>query len=62
MNLGLPKLLSAQFPNIIPVERPTVNDPVIKNPNWFVGFVDGEGCFSLSVTKDSAYRLGKIVY
>lgn len=62
MNLGLPELLRLQFPDVNPAQRPTVSTPEIKDPNWLVGFVDGEGCFSVSVTIDLAYKLGKKVY
>src|SRR5438034_93032 len=28
----------------------------VLNPNWIVGFVDGEGCFSVSVHKNDIIR------
>jgi hypothetical protein len=30
----------------------------IFNPYWVVGFVDGEGCFSVGVFKNKTLRLG----
>ena len=30
----------------------------IFNPYWVVGFVDGEGCFSVGVFKNKSLRLG----
>nr|YP_009240568.1 LAGLIDADG endonuclease [Pyronema omphalodes]AMO66540.1 LAGLIDADG endonuclease [Pyronema omphalodes] len=62
MNLGLPQSLILEFPDVIAAERPTVSNQVIKNPHWLAGFVDGDGCFSISVTADSAYKLGRKVY
>lgn len=45
MNLGLSATLKAQFPTVLPYIRPVVNTDIPNNPNWFVGFVDGDGCF-----------------
>lgn len=28
------------------------------NPHWIVGFIDGEGCFSVSFSKREKFRLG----
>jgi len=28
------------------------------NPNWIVGFIDGEGCFHVSVSKNKSMKLG----
>lgn len=38
MNLGVPRSLKLAFPNIIPVERPRVENMVISNPFLFAGF------------------------
>lgn len=43
--------LKASFPNTVPVNRPLVEDPVIYDPKWVSGFVDGEGCFTVNVYK-----------
>ena len=51
MNKGLSDKLKIAFPNIIPISRPLIKDQVIKNPYWLVGFVDGEGCFYIRITK-----------
>jgi len=58
MNKGLTCSLKTVFPNIIPVERPIIEDQVIKNPLWLVGFVDGEGCFYVKVNKSARYITG----
>jgi len=28
------------------------------NPNWIVGFIDGEGCFHVSISKNKSMKLG----
>jgi hypothetical protein len=28
------------------------------NPHWIVGFIDGEGCFHVSVSKNNSMKLG----
>jgi hypothetical protein len=33
----------------------------IKNPNWLSGFVDGEGCFFISLIKSKKYKVGSQV-
>lgn len=58
MNKGLTCSLKTVFPNIIPVERPIVEDQLIKHPLWLVGFVDGEGCFYVKVNKSARYNTG----
>lgn len=51
INLGVPTNLKLAFPNIIPVERPRVENIVISNPFWFAGFTSGEGCFMININK-----------
>lgn len=51
INLGVPTSLKSAFPNIIPVERPRVENSVISNPFWLAGFTSGEGCFMINITK-----------
>jgi hypothetical protein len=50
MNLGLPESLKTAFPDITPAIRPKRSDEDLLNsnidPNWMVGFTEGEGCFS----------------
>lgn len=54
-NEGLPNQLKTAFPDIIPHIRPPkeVMGELIKDPHWISGFVDGEGCFYVSLYKDS---------
>ena len=49
INNGLTDTLKAAFPDIIPVPRPKVGLRVVPDPNWLVGFVDGEGCYLIKV-------------
>ena len=51
MGKGLTAKLITRFPNIIGIERPIVTNQSIKSPYWLAGFVDGEGCFYLKITK-----------
>ena len=42
-------------------QRPNVGDLNISrklDPNWIVGFVDGEGCFHVGISKHSELRFG----
>jgi len=66
LNKGLPERLSVAFTNVIPVPRPQrpkinldSNSSEIKS--WLAGFVSGEGCFFIKVSKSSTHKLGKSV-
>lgn len=58
LNLGLSIYLINCFPNIIQINRSKVNIPANIDPNWFAGFMSGEGCFFINITKSSNYKLG----
>jgi len=51
MNKGLSSSLKKAFPSITPISRPIIKDQVIKDPYWLVGFVDGEGCFYINMSR-----------
>lgn len=51
MNKGLSDELKLKFPTVIGVPRAKVNFKDRLNENWFTGFVDGEGCFYVKITK-----------
>ena len=51
MKKGLSKTLKHLFPDIIPASRNTVPAVEIFNPFWIAGFVDGEGCFYVKLSK-----------
>ena len=42
-------------------QRPNVGDPNIAkrlNPDWLVGFIDGEGCFHIGISKHPELKFG----
>lgn len=51
MNYGLSEELKAAavFTDIIPEQRPSVLDCLIKDPNLLAGFATGEGCFYIKI-------------
>lgn len=59
LNKGLGETISAYFPDIIPIDRPSVDEAKISDPQWFAGFASAEGCFTLSIYKAPSYKLGK---
>jgi hypothetical protein len=61
MNNGLPDELKKAFPNVKAIQRPRVTDQKIKDPHWLAGFVDGEGCFFVSLMGSSTHKLGSRV-
>ena len=58
LNWGLPSALEAAFPDVIPYPRPEVSDIKIKDPQWLAGFVSGEGCFLIKVSKAVTHLSG----
>jgi hypothetical protein len=53
LNRGLSNKMWQAFPKTIPVERPKVLLKSIPDPNWLVGFVDGEGSFVVTISLNS---------
>jgi hypothetical protein len=51
INLGLSDKLIEYFPNIIPIDRPTVELKEITNNHWLAGFSDAEACFFFILPK-----------
>jgi len=61
----LSEKLWISFPNTIPENRLIINNPIIYNPLWLSGFVDGEGCFTINIynRKDTVLSKGvKLVF
>ena len=58
LNLGLTPVLKEAFPKVIPVNRPLVKLAETIDPNWLTGFISGEGCFFISISKDVTKRTG----
>jgi hypothetical protein len=61
LNLGLSDKLKDYFPNTLPVIRPDFVIGSIPDPNWLVGFAEGESCFFISVYKSVKSKLGYAV-
>ena len=60
MNWGLSDKLKTAFPDVIPEERPLVENPNIPHPNWLAWFTAGEGCFFISLS-NSQTKVGSAV-
>lgn len=58
MNRGLSEMLKVAFPDIVPVERPKIDSPLTRNPNWLAGFASAEGCFLVQVIPSKTHSLG----
>ena len=70
LNKGLPERLNTFFPNILPTE---LSKTLVVNTNtvpsmssvamkyWFSGFVSGEGCFFVKISKSNTHSLGKSI-
>jgi hypothetical protein len=60
MNTGLSDELKKAFPkyNIIDKYIATTVIQGITDPNWLVGFVDGEGCFSVYIKQSKTISIG----
>ena len=58
MNLGLSNEIKAAFSEIIPIQRPLVNNTKIPDPHWFAGFVSAEGCFFINSRRSANYSTG----
>jgi len=54
--------LKLAFPDVIPVNRPLVTNPIITDPHWFSGFCSGEACFMVGIAKSSGSSTGYQVY
>jgi hypothetical protein len=57
MNEGLSDKLKEVFPDTKPIPRPVIKSTEIPDPNWLSGFVDGEGCFHVSLKKSGQIQL-----
>lgn len=57
MNKGLSDNLKEDFPTIKPVDRPKVEFKGIPEPNWFVGFSEGEACFLVKINQSTKPKI-----
>jgi len=49
INLGISENIKSEFHSIIPVTRPIIDTEQIPDPQWILGFVEGEGSFDISI-------------
>jgi LAGLIDADG endonuclease len=58
LNLGLSEELKKNFPDIIKIERPLVENQKIMDPNWLTGCFasSGEGCFHVKIKSYAASK------
>jgi hypothetical protein len=61
MNLGLPVKLNKARPSSIKVERPKAELLKRLDPNWLAGFIEGEACFYVKITKKNTFKTGQCV-
>ena len=58
LNKGLSHKLAEAFPAVIPKDRPLVKGIEISDPNWVVGFTEGEGCFNVNIITSKTHKVG----
>lgn len=58
LNLGLSDELKLAFPEVVPIQRPLIENQKIKDPHWLAGFSSGEGCFNVRFKKLDKFLLG----
>jgi hypothetical protein len=61
MNYGLSETLLRSFPNILKINRPSSIKYTDLDSNWFAGFVEAEGCFSINISTSKNSKLGYAV-
>jgi hypothetical protein len=57
LNNGLTDELNKVFPNVIPILRPLVENIELRT-HWLAGFIEGEGCFHVKMTKSKTTKTG----
>lgn len=58
LNRGLSSVLKAAFPDTVISTRPVITFNGIPNPEWVRGFTEGEGCFFVTLAKNSRVKTG----
>lgn len=58
LNKGLTDELKISYPNIIPMDRPLVEDQIIKDSNWLAGICVAEACFLVEISKSKTTKTG----
>lgn len=62
INKGVSKKVLNHYPDILAVDKPSINLPENLNPQWVSGFVAGDGGFSIYVRPAVDYALKEKVY
>ena len=58
INRGLSPELKEEFSSVLPLSRSLVENSIILDPHWLVGFISGEGCFLVHIMNSSSHHLG----
>lgn len=58
LNLGLAPNLKSLFPFVVSVPRSIPSNLEIKDPNWIVGFAEGEGSFLIKKATNGKTKAG----
>ncbi len=61
LNKGLPTVVKAEFPDIIPAIAPEFKIPFDFNPHWLSGFITAEGSFFISLYINEKRKAGYAV-
>ena len=61
INKGLSDQLKKEFSDLVPALRPQANNSLIPDPFWLAGFIEGEGCFFIDISKAAGAKLGERV-
>lgn len=59
INKGLSDQLKKEFYDLVPVLRPKANNNLIPDPFWLTGFIEGEDCFFIDISKAARTKLGE---
>ena len=62
INWGLSEKLLEAFPSVVRVERPFGELPKTIDPQWFAGFISGEGSFMIDISASKTDSVGFQVY
>ena len=58
INKGLSEELKKSFSDNLLIDKPVVEVPNIIDNNWIAGFIEGEGCFSVKISKSKSNKIG----
>jgi len=61
LNKGLPEIVKAEYPDIVPAILPEFQIPFSLNPDWLAGFITAEGSFFISLYLSEKRKAGYAV-